>query len=175
MLERGIEWVYRKTKVQVVFNGNYLDVLVHPNVPKETYPIQLMINISEKAAYIDDLVRNGYGAEYCNSGYGTLAMNIAIQALYVVYEIEPGCIDAQNISVAGEVVPTGDPEGPAGHDCRDRRNHFWSSFGLVLDEPDQFEANMRASLADLHLKIGGLTSNGTPKTVELENFWETGK
>ena len=174
MLESGLEWVYRKTRVEVLFNGNYLDVFVFPDFPKETRSIHLMINIAEDRARIDDLVGNGHGTEHCDSGYGTVAMNVAIQALYAIYGVRPGSSESQSILVTGKVSSMGDPGGTEGIECRDRRNHFWASFGLSLADMSSADTSMKAPLSDLHLKIGGTTGNGTPKTVELEEFWPIG-
>lgn len=176
-LEKGIEWISGKTKITVEYDGSHVDIALYPDYPNEQSHISLFLDIQwNNRVRVTDLVGNGYYSDYQGGGYGTLIFNIGIQALYAFYGITPSDPLAHEIVVFGKVSSSGDPdEDPARSECRDRRNGFWAGHGFKLKEPEEFDTTMKARLVDLHLRVGGMTANGTPRTVELEEFWLKGE
>lgn len=175
-LQHGLEWVSGKTKITVQYSGGYLDVFLYPDYPNEQRSICLYLGIIGNRVSVTDLVGNGYQSGFQSDGYGTLIFNIGIQALYAFFGVKPSDQEAKEIRVTGKVSSVGDPgDEPERSKCGNRRNSFWASFGFLIKEPNNFDTTMKARLSDLHLKVGGLTTNGTPRTVTLEEFWLKGE
>jgi len=176
-LSKGLEWISGKTKITVQSDGNCLDVELYPDYPNERSSISLFLNIQRnKRVRVMDLVGNGYYTHYQDGGYGTLIFNIGIQALYAFYGVTTSDPLTHEIVVFGQISSSGDPsDEPERSECGDRRNGFWSGYGFKLKEPDAFDTPMKAKLVDLHLRGLGVTVNGTPRIVELEDFWLKGE
>ena len=175
-LQHGLEWISGKTKISVDKSSDYIDVKLYPNYPKQT-KISLFLKIeSDEKVQVIDLVGNGYNSGYQCGGYGRLIFNIGIQALYTYYGMPMNDPLAKKIHVYGEASSIGDPpEEPAKSECCDRRNKFWSDFGFELNDQKAFKTPMETTLADLKLRDGEVTKNGTQRIINLEKFWLNGE
>lgn len=177
-LKHGLEWIYRKTKITVSYEDcGHLDLFLYPDYPNEQKKLVLFLKVNEADGRVNvtDLMGNGHESGFQDSGYGTLIFNVAIQALYAIYEIDLGNTSTETITLSASVSSSGDPaDEPYRSQCRDRRARFWSKFGFQLHDPSEFNTRMKASLSQLHLCNGGLVKNGSPRLVSLDQFWVKG-
>ncbi|MFA0809310.1 hypothetical protein [Microbulbifer epialgicus] len=173
-LEAGLEWISGKSRITVVFNGNFIIIRVYPDYPSDQHEVSLFLKIyeHEKSVKVVDLVGNGYGSGLQEGGYGALIFNLGLQAIYSFFEVKYGSDEATSIRVHGYLSSVGDPiNEPEKSQCKERRKGFWSGFGFELKELSKSTIQMTACLKELKLRRGTPTINGTPRVINLDNFW----
>lgn len=181
MFAPELEWISGKTRILIrprkVGSSRCLDIHLDTDYPNAKPRVTLLLDLYAGRVRVTDLRSNGFQSGLQNGGYGTLAVNIALQSLRRYYCLDPGVPDStHNPTLSGSVSSTGDPdEEPHRSECWQRRNHFWSRFGFKLNDPSVSDTGMQASLADLHEIVSGTTANGTPRWVSIELFWPRDK
>ncbi len=172
-LEQGLEWISGKTKISVKHNHNFIDVTLYPNYPNKDDHINLFLKIGwDKHITVTDLIGNGYNSRYQGQGYGSLIFNVGIQAIYCFFKETDSEFDPTQIKITGSVSDSGDPpEEPAKTECFQRRNKFWRSRGFTLKDPTKPQTSMQARLSELIMTKDGITNNGAPKYIKLDDFW----
>ena len=122
---------------------------------------------------LPDTISIAYESKLQDQGYGTLIVNIGIQTLVAYYGIARDDDKAKDIIIKGKTSDEGDADSePERSKCRNRRNYFWRRHGLKLKDPMGYVTPIRCTLADLIIKSGKITANGTSVDVKLEDFWE---
>lgn len=172
-----LEWISGKTRILIrprkVGARRYLDIHIDTDYPNTKPRLTLLLDLFADWVRVTDLFNNGFHSGIQNGGYGTLAVNLALQALHLYYCRDPADPDStDNPKLYGSISSTGDPDDePLRSECWQRRNHFWSRFGFKLDDPTVPDTGMRASLAELREIVSGTTANGTPRWVSIKLFW----
>lgn len=179
-LSHGIEWISGKTKITATYTegfiGGNLEVILFPDYPN-TQSIFLYLELdSEDNVTVTDLIGNGYFSNYQSCGYGTLIFSIGVQVIYSYFGMASGDKAAKEIILTGKVSNREDPdEEQEKVKCGTRRNRFWSGNGFRLREPNKYNTIMKACLADMIIQKKGVTANGTPRNIGLEEFWLIGE
>lgn len=169
-LSHGIEWCCDAAKINVQkTSSGGVSVYISPKpVMRNTTPtIALHVIRAYEGRYeVADLLGNGQETDWHNKKYGTLAVNLAIQALLVLNGDK-----RDSIEVFGRIVPDLSPNSVQYAENTKLRNYFWSRFGFVLKEPNNPETTFRAVLSDLKCLDRGDVEIGLPTTLSLFSFW----
>jgi hypothetical protein len=176
-LPQELEWISGKTRILIRHRQEwikrYLDIHLDTDYPKKKPHMMLMLDLHVGWVRVTDLQNNGFGSSIQNCGYGTLAVNTAIQALRLLHRQDQQNPDGtDNPTLYGSVSSTGDPDNePHRSECWQRRNHFWSRFGFKLHDPSVPDTGMEARLTDIKELRTCTTANGSPRWVDIGQFW----
>lgn len=170
-----LEWINGKTKITVEFSDGAIDVNLYTDYPNR-YHLNLYLTISQNRVTIEDLVGNGFKSGLQQKGFGKQIVNVGIQSIRKYFQINEPQIKHETIKIYGKTSDQDDPGAePFKTECMQRRNAFWSNFGLHLQDSMSFCTKMRGFLSELELREDGMTANGVSVLVNLCDFWAPNK
>lgn len=153
------EWKAPDLKVTIVDHPPFLDVIAE----HKQHKVKLLLKYGDRYTHFEDILGNNYESGIQGKGFGTLLVNVAIQALR-----EKLPTDAE---VTGQMSDVGDPQEPTLLEiCRSRRAKFWESFGFRILPGEWGFQKIRAKLSDLKEKRDGLVMGNHPRFLPLTEF-----
>lgn len=162
-LRRGLEWSDGVTKI-TISDSSGVEVRVYPGGQSQQ-SIPLLTNHGFDHIHICDLQGAGSETDWHNKRYGTLIVNLLIQAYKVIFPV----VEHASIIVKGETHCRLSQNDPGViEDCK-RRSHFWSRFGLSVKHPERRKSPMSCTLADLKMVDRELYP-GLNTTLSLSDF-----
>lgn len=171
-MKKSIEWISGKTRIVCKQDDNSIQINLYPNYPKD-HCIVLKASFVEGCFTFDDLTGNGSNSGHQEQGWGKLIVNTAIQLLGKAHREKYGSIPPNEIQVQGETSNEGDPKSePESSACRNRRNRFWESFGLSIQNEEAFHSKIYTTQANLKYNKRGRTANNDPTYIDLKYFWK---
>jgi len=170
-LAPGAQYWYAQAKdriwVRLVFvPENKIEVDIWWNRIARHPDVQLVFGLYRDCVEFGSLTGNGFNApEFHRLGFGTFAVNIAIQALKVGFE--PG------LPVLGVLSNTDEERlAPAQRlPLEESRRAFWRRFGLeVVTRGDPPLDYLEGRIGNLHVVTAGMLAGEFPRCISLRDF-----
>jgi hypothetical protein len=141
-----------------------VDVWWNPSGPRPD--VQLVFGLYQDSVEFGALTGNGFDAPaFHRLGFGTFAVNIAVQALQAVCPAK--------MRVQGVLSNTAEEQLPTAQRLRleENRRAFWRRFGLdvstIGDPPEDY---LQGTVGTLHTVSSGLLAGQFPRCVPLSGF-----
>jgi len=147
-------------RVRLDFQPGYkLDVDVWWRSKEASPSLRLWVQLQHQSARFGDLTGNGHGSRLHRKGFGTFAVNVAVQVLQAIYD--------------GDAPVTGmlsNPSDPTDQKARLEiaRRMFWSQFGLTVS-PGHYE-QLVGTVGGLRCVHEGLVAGQFSRYLDLCKF-----
>jgi hypothetical protein len=145
-LKRRLQWSDGITSIQISDALNGVDVYLSI-CGQRHYSIALLTKYGFDNIQLCDLQGAGANTELHNKKYGTLMVNLLIQAYKIIFPEG----EHHKVRVHGETdCPLSRNDPGVLDDCK-RRSHFWSRFGLKVKYPEKRTSPMSCTLAEFNM------------------------
>lgn len=149
-----------QVRVRLDFQPGYkLDVDVWWKSKDATPCMRLWVPLQHQSARFGDLTGNGYGSKLHRQGFGTFAVNLAVQVLQKTYE--------PDAPVSGILSNPSDPTDQKAR-LEHARRMFWSQFGLTVSS-GHYE-QLAGTVGGLRCVHEGLVAGQFSRYLDLCNF-----